>query len=137
MGEALVTSFSRQIRETISAKAPPEFSDDEVKRRKAKLMTIVDKSLDSYLGRLESGKVKMTSSMDLERLGKLMLLLSGEPDMRIDNTSRKTETVEITTQLGVTKEELEDMMEGGMTLKELTQQIFMRQNEINDINEKK
>ena len=74
----LVTSISTSLRKTISS--TQVITPEEVKEKKKDMMTVVDKSLNLFKRSLEEGKVEMNTSLDLERIVKLMLILSGEPD---------------------------------------------------------
>lgn len=74
----LVTSFSTTLKKTIQT--TQVVTPEEVKEKKKDMLGVVEKSLNVFKKNLEEGKVDMSSSLDLERLVKLTLLLSGEPD---------------------------------------------------------
>lgn len=75
----LVTSISTTLRKTYQS--PTQVvSIEDVKQRKKDMLDIVDKSLEIFKSNLANGKVSLNSSIDLERITKLMLILSGEPD---------------------------------------------------------
>ena len=75
----LVTSVSTTLKKTYQS--PTQVvSVEDVKQRKKDMLDIVDKSLEIFKNNLANGKVSLNSSIDLERITKLMLILSGEPD---------------------------------------------------------
>ena len=74
----LVTSISTSLKKTISS--TQVVTPEEVKEKKKDMLKVVDKSLGIFKKNLEDGKVEMSTSLDLERIVKLMLILSGEPD---------------------------------------------------------
>lgn len=74
----LVTSVSTTLKKTIQS--TQVVTPDEVKEKKKDMLSVIDKSLNIFKKNLEDGKVEMNTSLDLERIVKLTLLLSGEPD---------------------------------------------------------
>ena len=75
----LVTSVSTTLKKTYQS--PTQVvSVENVKQRKRDMLDIVDRSLEIFKNNLANGKVSLNSSIDLERITKLMLILSGEPD---------------------------------------------------------
>lgn len=48
----------------------------EIRQRNAYMLDIVDQAIDQFLANLKKGKVKLKSSLDLERLIKVAVLLS-------------------------------------------------------------
>lgn len=76
----LVSSVSTQLRKTVDLNNTSPITPDELKEKKQKLMGILDNATLQFIKNLEEGKVELTSSLDLERIVKLTLLLSGEAD---------------------------------------------------------
>lgn len=74
----LVTSMSTTLKKTINS--TQVVSPEEVKEKKKDMLDVIDQSLNIFKKNLEDGKVDMSTSLDLERIVKLMLLLSGEAD---------------------------------------------------------
>ena len=99
--QPLVSSVSTTLKKTVTS-STQVCSPEEVIEKKKSMMDIVDKGLAQFSSNLVSGKVELTSSMDLERLVKLSLLLSGEadsiagkPTSEIEETSENTKNIEI------------------------------------------
>lgn len=76
----LVTSVSTKLKKTIGHPDTQVVTPDEVKEKKKNLLGLVDESIKQFSKNLADGKVDMTTSLDLERMVKLTLLLSGEAD---------------------------------------------------------
>ena len=74
----LVTSVTSTLRKTVSS--TQVVTPEEVMEKKKDVLGILDSALDIFKKNLNDGKVEMTSSLDLERVVKLMLLVSGEAD---------------------------------------------------------
>ena len=97
----LVSSVSTTLRKTINS--TQVVTPDEVREKKKDMLSVIDKSLNIFKKNLEEGKVEMNTSLDLERIVKLMLVLSGEADSvtgkphgeQEQNTTVATKAVEI------------------------------------------
>lgn len=76
----LVTSVSTKLKRTISTSNTQVVSPEEVKEKKKDLLGIITQSVELFKKNLSEGKVEMNTSLDLERLVRLTLLLSGEAD---------------------------------------------------------
>ena len=76
----LVTSVSTKLKKTFSGQDTQVVSPEEIKEKKKDMLGVIDKSLKLFIKNLDEGKVDMSTSVDLERLVKLTLLLSGEAD---------------------------------------------------------
>lgn len=77
--QPLVSSVSTTIKRTTTPSlevATPE----ETAERKRNVLGIVDSAIKQFSDNLANGTVQLNSSIDLERLTKLMLLVSGEAD---------------------------------------------------------
>lgn len=75
----LVTSVSSSLKKTIQSDTQV-ITPEEIKTKKRDLLGVIDQSLEIFKRNLAEGKVMMNNSLDLERLVKLLLLLSGEAD---------------------------------------------------------
>lgn len=79
-----VTSVSTQLRKSIALNSATQAATtEETIARKKKLLSILDVSTDKFEANLKKGLVNLDSSIDLERIVKMMLLLSGEAETRI------------------------------------------------------
>lgn len=94
MAMPLVTNVSATLKRqhSITQIVTPE----EAKQRKFKMLDIVDTAVNQFAQNLADGKVKLDSSLDLERLVKLVLILSGEADSITGKPAHQSEEVELT-----------------------------------------
>ena len=88
-----ITSVASMLKRTTNGTQP--IPHEEVKQRKKKMLGIVDTALDQFKKDLESGKVELDSSLDLERLIKCSLILTGEADSITGKPNGQSEKVEI------------------------------------------
>lgn len=75
----LVSSMSTVLRKSIQS-STQVVTPEQIKEKKLDWLGVVNDSLDLFKKNLMDGKVDMSSSLDLERLVKLGLLLSGEAE---------------------------------------------------------
>ena len=75
----LVSSMSTVLRKSIQS-STQIVTPEQIKEKKLDWLGVVNDSLDLFKKNLLDGKVDMSSSLDLERLVKLGLLLSGEAE---------------------------------------------------------
>lgn len=75
----LVSSMSTVLRKSIQS-STQVVTTEQIKEKKLDWLGVVNDSLDLFKKNLIDGKVDMSSSLDLERLVKLGLLLSGEAE---------------------------------------------------------
>lgn len=75
----LVSSMSTVLRKSIQSNTQV-VTPEEIKEKKLDWLGMVSDSLELFKKNLANGKVDMSSSLDLERLVKLGLLLSGEAE---------------------------------------------------------
>ena len=119
----LVSSVSSQLKKYVST--TQVVTPEEVKESKKNMLSTVNRALELFNKNLIDGKVEMTSSLDLDRLIKLNLLLSGEADSIAGNPIN-------------VEEHLDDNVLDGMldendpTIKELYGKIFNQFNQLND-----
>ena len=75
----LVSSMSTVLRKSIQS-STQIVTPEQIKEKKLDWLGVVNDSLELFKKNLIDGKVDMSSSLDLERLVKLGLLLSGEAE---------------------------------------------------------
>ena len=72
----MITSVASSLKKTINSTQVS--SPEETKIRKKKMLDIVDVAVDQFQQNLQAGTVQLKSSLDLERLVRCFLILSGE-----------------------------------------------------------
>ena len=88
-----ISSVSSTLKRTYS---PTQVcTPEESKQRKVEMLNIVDNALDLFRKNLEAGEVKLNSSLDLERLVKLALILSGEADSITGKPIHESEQMDV------------------------------------------
>lgn len=128
----LVTSVSTSLKKTIQS--TQVVTEDEIKEKKRDVLNVIDKTLDIFKKNLNDGKVEMSSSLDLERIVKLMLLLSGEPDSVTGKPHGEQEQEVITQQTGVSDSKVEEVLNwDDPEVQSLYNKLFQGYNSANDI----
>ena len=128
----LVTSVSTTLKKTIQS--TQVVTEDEIKEKKRDVLNVIDKTLGIFKKNLEDGKVEMSSSLDLERIVKLMLLLSGEHDSVTGKPHGEQEQEVITQQLGVSASKVEEVLNwDDPEVQSLYNKLFQGYNSVNDI----
>ena len=133
----LVTSISTTLRKTIQSPTQV-MSTEEVKEKKKDLLGVIDQSLNIFKKNLEDGKVDMSTSLDLERLTKLMLLLSGEADsvMGRPHGEQVVDTTASLQSIGVSMSKVESILDlSDPTVKAMYEKLYSGYNAANDIDE--
>ena len=129
MPSPLVSSVSSQMKKYTSS--TQVVTPEEIKKNKRGMLDVVNSALEQFKSNLESGKIDLDSSLDLDRLVKLNLLLSGEANSISGSPSNQVEQVE-TTELSNTSSILD---ENDPTVKELWKKLYDGYNQKNDIQE--
>jgi len=93
------------------------------------MLNIVNAALDRFTNNLSEGKVKLDSSLDLERLVKLALILSGEADSITGKPAHQSEQVEIT-DLSKVGQILDD---NDPAVKAMFEKLYKGYNNLNDV----
>ena len=75
--EPLITSVASVVK---SVQDTRPFTADEVRAEKREMHKVLKDAFAVFRDRLKSGSVDMSSSLDLERVVKMMMLVMGEPD---------------------------------------------------------
>ena len=129
MPSPLVSSVSSQMKKYTSS--TQVVTPEEIKKNKRGMLDVVNSALEQFKSNLESGKIDLDSSLDLDRLVKLNLLLSGEANTISGSPASQVEQVE-TTELSNTSSILD---ENDPTVKELWKKLYDGYNQKNDIQE--
>lgn len=129
MPSPLVSSVSSQMKKYTSS--TQVVTPEEIKKNKRGMLDVVNSALEQFKSNLESGKIDLDSSLDLDRLVKLNLLLSGEANSISGSPANQVEQVE-TTELSNTSSILD---ENDPTVKELWKKLYDGYNQKNDIQE--
>ena len=129
MPSPLVSSVSSQMKKYTSS--TQVVTPEEIKKNKRGMLDVVNSALEQFKSNLESGKIDLDSSLDLDRLVKLNLLLSGEANSISGSPASQVEQVE-TTELSRTSSILD---ENDPTVKELWKKLYDGYNQKNDIQE--
>lgn len=127
MPSPLVSSVSSQMKKYISS--TQVVTPEEVKKSKRSMLDIVNSALGQFKAKLESGKIDLDSSTDLDRLVKLNLLLSGEANNINGSPANQVEQVD-TTELSSSSSILDD---NDPTVQELWKKLYDGYNQKNDI----
>ena len=111
-------------------------SKEEVKERKKDMLGVLDKTLEVFKKNLASGKVEINSAIDLERIIKLTLLLSGEPDSVTGKSTgeQEQETTITAEQQGISSFKIDEVINmEDENVKELFDKLYKGMNEANDV----
>ena len=133
-----VTSISTTLRKTIPNNNTEVVTPDEIKAKKKEVLTVIDDSLELFKSNLAAGKVTMTTSADLERLVKLMLLLSGEADSRAGRPfgESEQETTASSQVASVSMSKIESILDlEDEDVKNMFDKLYKGYNEANDIDD--
>lgn len=100
---------------------------EEAKQRKSTMLNIVDVALGQFVQNLKAGKVKLNSSLDLDRLIKLALILSGEADSIAGKPDNQSEDI-------VDMSKIEEILNGDdPDVQAMFKKLYQGYNRINDI----
>lgn len=130
----LVTSVSTTLRQTVQS--TQVVSKEEVKERKKDMLGVLDKTLEVFKKNLAAGKVEINSAIDLERIIKLTLLLSGEPDSVTGKSAgeQEQETTITAEQQGISSFKIDEVINmEDENVKELFDKLYKGMNEANDV----
>ena len=131
----LVTSVSTKLRKTIRPDTQV-VTPDEIKEKKKDLMGVVDSGIELFKKNLAEGKVDMSTSLDLERLVKLTLLLSGEADSVTGKPYGETDQETSITAQSISMSKIEEILDlNDPEVKSMYEKISKGYNELNDIDD--
>ena len=125
----LVSSVSATLKHQHSA--TQIVTPEEVKQYKSVMLGIVDSALEKFVQNLNEGKVKLESSLDLDRLIKLALILSGEADSIAGKPTNQSEQTEAIVNLSKVDSILSD---NDPDIKAMFEKLYNGYNRINDTN---
>lgn len=125
MPSPLVSSVSSQMKRYINS--TQVVTPEEVKKNKRTMLDVVNSAISQFKNNLESGKVELDSSLDLDRLVKLNLLLSGEANSISGLPANQAEQIETTELANKTV-----LDENDPTVKELWKKLYEGYNQVND-----
>lgn len=126
----LVSSVSTQLKKSYATQTPT-MSKEELKKKKENFMDIIGVATSKFVDNLNKGNVELDSTLDLERLVKLTLILSGEADSITGSTTQSTETT-ITTQ-DVPMSKLDEILKmDDPDVKAMYDKIYAGYNDMND-----
>lgn len=132
----LVTSVSTTLKKTIQS--TQVVTPNEVKEKKKDMLSVIDKSLNIFKKNLEDGKVEMNTSLDLERIVKLTLLLSGEPDSVTGRPhgEQEQDTTVSAQSIGVSMSKVEKILNlDDPDVKTMFDKLYQGYNTANDVDE--
>lgn len=130
--QPLVTSITSTVRKNLNSNRI--LTPEEIKEKKFDMLDIVDKALNQFSKNLKEGQVQLNSTLDLDRLIKLSLLLSGEPDA-IVGTQETSETT-INSELDISLSKIEKILDlEDEEVKAMYDRIYNGYNQLNDIDE--
>lgn len=130
----LVTSVSASLKKTIHQNTQV-ISEEEIKSRKRDILSVIDQSLELFKKSLAEGKVFMDTSLDLERIVKLMLLVSGEADHITGKPyGEQEQSTTVTAQSPeITMSKIEQILdENDPEVKAMFNKLYQGYNDIND-----
>ena len=131
----LVTSVSTKLRKTIRPDTQV-VTPDEIKEKKKDLLSVVNNAVELFKKNLAEGKVDVSTSLDLERLVKLTLLLSGEADSVTGKPYGETDQETSITAQSISMSKIEEILDlNDPEVKSMYEKISKGYNELNDIDD--
>lgn len=103
--------------------------EEDLQERKSKMFRILDYTINIFEDNLKQGKVKIKSTQDLERIVKMILLISGEPDSIVKQDTDITMENVNTEQIEVVREMLQN---GDPAILAIKERLLSIQNTQND-----
>ena len=133
----LVSSVSSRVRQTVPDNGVEVATPEETKRRKKNFLAMLDKATEQFTANLEKGKVELNSTLDIERIVKLTLLLSGEADS-IQGSSKTTETDTSVEATKIAMSKVEEILDSDDPLvTDIVNKLYNGYNELNEAAAKK
>lgn len=77
---SLISATAQKLKKTIKTNGVQVTTTEETAKRKQGFLSILDDLAEKYSEKVKKDKINIHGTMDLERLIKLTLLLSGEPE---------------------------------------------------------
>ncbi len=127
----LVGSVATRLKTTQFTNGITVTTPEETKQRKKGFLDVLDAAVKQFSQNLNDGKVELDSTLDLERLIKLTLLVSGEADSITGKTS-STET-EVGTDAKLSMSKIEEILTlDDPDVKAIYDKLYEGYNTIND-----
>lgn len=127
----LVTPVTTIMERTTHSNGVPVATPGDTKQRKEKFLKILDKATEKFLKNLEDDVVDLTSTLDLERIVKMVLVLSGEADSITGQPNGSTTSV--TTEAKLSMSKIDEILKmDDPAVQAMFQQIYNGYNELND-----
>ena len=126
----LVSSVSTHLKKSY-ATSTKAISTDELQKKKENFMEIIGVATSKFVDNLNKGNVNLDNTIDLERLVKLTLILSGEADSITGSTTQSSETTVTATDVPMSKLDKILTMDDP-DVKAMYEKIYSGYNEIND-----
>lgn len=128
----LVGSVATRLKSTQFSNGVEVTTPEETKQRKQEFLSVLDTAIVQFKQNLAKGKVGLDSTLDLERLIKLTLLVSGEADSISGKTSSK-ETEVGTEDVKISMSKIEEILSlDDPDVKAIYDKLYQGYNEIND-----
>lgn len=128
----LVSSVSARIRQTVPDNGVTVTTPEETTARKKIFLAMLDKATEQFTKALEKGKVELNSTLDLERIVKLTLLVSGEADS-IQGSSKTTETETSVESAKIAMSKVEEILDSDdPTVSDIFNKLYEGYNKMND-----
>lgn len=129
----LVSSISTMARSTIVNNGVTVTTSEETAARKTKFLSILDKATDQFVSNLENNKVELNNSLDLERIVKLVLLLSGEADSITGATSKGEIQADVSTDAKLSMSKINEILDmNDPAVLGIFNRLYEGYNQIND-----
>jgi len=134
----MVSSISTRIKQTIPNNGVEVATAEETKGRKKNFLQMLDKATETMMTNLSNGKVDLTTSVDLERIVKLTLLVSGEADSINGSTASQELETTAGTEAKMSMSKLDEILgKDDPAVLELFKRIYNGYNEVNDAENEK
>ena len=125
----MVTNVASSLKKALNSTAVS--TPEETRDRKKKALSIVDTALEQFQQNLQAGVVQLDSSLDLERLVRCFMVLSGESDAHgntVEDPEQPTQSVD-------TSKIAEILNEDDPMVQALFEKLYNGYNELNDVEE--
>lgn len=130
----MVSSISSKMKSSVyeSSSDTKVSTPEEIMNRKSTFLRILDKATEQFMQNLEENKIDLTTTLDLERLVKVTLLVSGEADS-ISGKSGKETVQEFESSSALPIEKIDQILNlDDPSVKEMYNKLFESYNKMND-----
>ena len=129
------TQLNTQLKKSTVVSDTQVVTPEQIKEKKQKLMDVIETATEQFIDNLKNKKVDLSSSLDLERLVKLTLLLSGEADSITGKSinQKELETTVGTPAAEVSMSKIEEILSlDDPEVKSMFDRLYNGYNEINN-----